>query len=353
MTGIRTVLEFYDNLGEKGIRADIKYIPLPVLAELIQSTGKSLEKLGKEADVAQSVMRSCKHGRNVTLKSAEKVAAYFDEPILKLFKEGEDKGLSNKTIREHHVLLSSIFSTAVRWVVIFDNPCKRVDPPKVEYKESRYLDENEAAELFDALEGEPFKYAGLIQILVYTGMRRGELCGLSWVDVDFVNKRIYIHQSSLCLPKKGTFTSKTKTRKSTRTIAISDAAVEVLKEYKEWQDKIKAELGTYWKDSGRICTKEDGSPMHPDTLTSWFYKFVRRKSVPDVCVHSLRHTNASLMIAAGTPLKIVADRLGDSVQTASRVYIHQIQSADAVAADNIAEMLKRGRENRDKNKKTD
>ena len=94
--------------------------------------------------------------------------------------------------------------------------------------------------------------------------------------------------------------------------------------------------------------------MHPDTLTSWFYKFVRRKLVPEVCIHSLRHTNASLMIAAGTPLKIAADRLGhSSVQTTGNIYSHQIQSADAVAADNIDEMLKKGRENRDKNKKTD
>lgn len=347
------LLEFYDNLGEEGIRADIKYIPLPVLAEMIQSTGKSLEKLGQEADVAQSVMRSCKHGHNVTLKSAEKVASYFEEPVLELFEKGEDKGLSDKTIREHHVLLSSILSTAVKWQVIFSNPCERVDPPKVEYKESRYLDENEAAQLFEALEGERFKYAGLIQILVYTGMRRAELCGLSWEDVDFINKKIYIHKNSCYTPQKGIYTGKTKTRRSTRTIAISDGAVEVLKDYRDWQNTIKSELGTYWQDSGRICTKDDGRPMHPDTLTGWFGKFVKRKSVPQICLHSLRHTNASLMIAAGTPLKIVADRLGDSVQTASRVYIHQIESADAVVANNIDIMLKKGRDNIDQNRKSD
>ena len=119
------------------------------------------------------------------------------------------------------------------------------------------------------------------------------------------------------------------------------------------KNTIKSELGTYWQDSGRICTKDDGRPMHPDTLTGWFGKFVKRKSVPQICLHSLRHTNASLMIAAGTPLKIVADRLGDSVQTASRVYIHQIESADAVVANNIDIMLKKGRDNIDQNRKSD
>ena len=79
---------------------------------------------------------------------------------------------------------------------------------------------------------------------------------------------------------------------------------------------------------------------------------MQRKQLPDVCVHSLRHTNATLMIAAGTPLKIVSDRLGHaSIQTTSNIYLHQIQSADAVAADNIAEMLKKGKESREENKK--
>lgn len=344
--------EFYNNLGEKGIRADIKYKPLPLIADLIKEKGKSLEKLGQEAGVAQSVMRSCKHERNVTLQSAEKVAAYFDKPVTELFEAGEDKGLSDKTIREHHVLLSSIFSTAVQWQVIFSNPCERVKPPKVEYKESRYLDENGAAALFEALEGEPYQYAVMIQLFVHTGLRRAELCGLSWEDVDFINKKIYVHKNSLYLPKKGIYESKTKTRKSTRVIKVSDDALEIINEYRKWQNDYKAEVGTYWQESGRLFTKQDGRPIHPDTITTWFHDFVQRKQLPDVCVHSLRHTNATLMIAAGTPLKIVSDRLGHaSIQTTSNIYAHQIQSADAVAADNIAEMLKKGKESRDENKK--
>lgn len=344
--------EFYNNLGEKGVRADIKYKPLPLISELFKETGKPMETIAADAGVALSVIRSCKHERNVTRQSAEKVAAYLNKPITELFESGEDKGLSDKTIREHHVLLSSIFSTAVQWQVIFSNPCERVKPPKVEYKESRYLDENGAAALFEALEGEPYQYAVMIQLFVHTGLRRAELCGLSWDDIDFINKKIYVHKNSLYLPKKGIYESKTKTRKSTRVIKISDDALDIINEYRKWQNDYKAELGNYWQESGRLFTKQDGRPIHPDTITTWFHDFVQRKKLPDVCVHSLRHTNATLMIAAGTPLKIVSDRLGHaSIQTTSNIYLHQIQSADAVAADNISQMLKKGKESRDENKK--
>ncbi len=342
------LLEFYENLAEKGVRC-INYVPLPILADTIKETGKSLEALGKDIGVAQSVMRSCKHGRTVTLKSAEKVADHFKVPLTELFEPGEDKGLSDKTIREHHVLLSSIFSTAVQWQVIFSNPCERVKPPKVEYKESRYLDENGAAALFEALEGEPYQYAVMIQLFVHTGLRRAELCGLSWEDIDFINKQIYVHKNSLYLPKKGIFESKTKTRKSTRVIKISEDVLDIINEYRKWQNDLKAERGSYWQESGRLFTKDNGQPIFPDTISKWFHEFVQRKQLPDVCVHSLRHTNATLMIAAGTPLKIVSDRLGHaSIQTTGNIYSHQLQSADAVAADNIAAMLKKGRDNNNK-----
>ena len=344
--------EFYNNLAEKGIRADIKYQPAPLTANLIKESGQTMENIAEGAGVSLSVVRSCKQGRNVTLRSAEKIAAYFDKPVSELFEPGEDKGLSDKTIREHHVLLSSIFSTAVQWQVIFSNPCERVKPPKVEYKESRYLDENGAAALFEALEGEPYQYAVMIQLFVHTGLRRAELCGLSWDDIDFINKKIYVHKNSLYLPKKGIYESKTKTRRSTRVIKVSDDALEIINDYRKWQNDYKAELGDYWQESGRLFTKQDGRPIHPDTISSWFHDFVQRKQLPDVCVHSLRHTNATLMIAAGTPLKIVSDRLGHaSIQTTSNIYAHQIQSADAVAADNIAEMLKKGKDSLDKSKK--
>lgn len=165
--------EFYNKLSEKGTRKDSKYKPSEKAAKLIAKSKFNMEQLAKDMGVGLSVIRSCKKGKNVKFSSAEKFASYFGENVKDLFEKIESKALSEKTIRNYHLLLSSIFTTAVQWQVIFSNPCLRVKPPKVHHKEERYLDEKEAAELIRQLDGEPYQYAVMVQVLLYTGLRRG------------------------------------------------------------------------------------------------------------------------------------------------------------------------------------
>ena len=88
---------------------------------------------------------------------------------------------------------------------VFSNPCDRVKPPRVEHKEARYLDEEQAARLMEALESADIQNRTMIKLLLYTGMRRGELCGLTWEDIDFEKLVIHIRRSSLYLADKGIF----------------------------------------------------------------------------------------------------------------------------------------------------
>lgn len=331
---------FYNNLNEKGIRADIKYKPTETAAKLVDDKSLTRTELSRLSDVSVSVIRSCSSGKNISSESAAKIAAYFGKDITELFTPQEDKGLSDKTIMHYHRLLSSIFTTAVQWQVIFSNPCERVKPPKVKRKEARYLDEYEAAELLAALDGEPYKYVVMIQLLLYTGMRRAELLGLEWRDIDFLNKCIHIRRNSLYVADKGTFEGSTKNESSNRVIKLPDNAVELLKEYRKYQENIISEMGTAWQGMGRLFTAKDGKPMHPDTLSGWFHKFIKRKGLPDVSVHSLRHTNATLMIASGVNLKTVSKRLGHaSVNTTGAIYTHAIKSADEAAAETLNDIL--------------
>ena len=286
------------------------------------------------------MLRSCIAGNNISAASAEKIAAFFGVDKAELFTAQEDKGLSDKTIMHYHRLLSSIFTVAVQWQVIFSNPCDRVKPPKVKRKEARYLDEHEAAELLKALDGEPFKYVAMIELLLYTGLRRAELLGLEWRDVDFLNSCIHIKRNSLYVADKGTFEGSTKNESSNRVIKLPESAVQLLKEYRKYQEGIIREMGTAWQGTGRLFTTIDGKPMHPDTLSGWFRKFVNRKGLPDVSIHSLRHTHATLMIAAGVNIKTVSSRLGHaSVTTTGNIYTHAIKSADEAAAEIINDIL--------------
>ena len=331
---------FYDNLSESGIRADIKYTSRVDFAAVLKGKHYTRQLLADKSGASIATVRSCCKGNNITATNAEKLAAALDMPLLELFTPQEDKGLSGKTILHHHRIISSILTTAVQWQVIFSNPCDRTKPPKPEHTEARYLDEFQTADLLQALNGEPYHYAVMVQLLLFTGMRRGELCGLEWQDVDFFTNCLHIQRSSLYIPEKGIFEDSTKTDTSNRVIKLSSTAMQLLKDYREWQKQRQEEYGSAWHNPNRLFTSWNGKPMHPDTLSGWFHEFVQRKKLPDVSIHSLRHTNATLMIASGVPIKTVSNRLGHAnVTTTGNIYTHAIRSADEAAAEALENLL--------------
>jgi len=281
---------FYDNLAETGIRADIKYAPSIDFKVYLKKQGLTQAALSEKAMVSTYVIKSCTDGKNVTEKSASKISAALGKNLTDLFTPQDDIGLSNMTILHYHRLMSSILQSAVvTYQVILTNPCARTKAPKVKKKEARYLDEEGALALLIALDGEPYQYNVMIQTLLYTGMRRGELCGLEWSDIDFENCCLHIRRSSLYVPDRGIFEDRTKNDTSNRVIKVSYDLMKLLKQYKHWQDALRQEVGSKWKECGRLFTTALGNPIHPDTITGWFREFVERKDLPAACVHSLRH----------------------------------------------------------------
>ena len=233
-----------------------------------------------------------------------------------------------------------ILKTAQRWQYIALNPCDLVTPPKSKKQEAAYLDEVQTAQLLQALEGEPIKPATMVKLLIFSGLRRGELCGLFWEDVDFQKKLVTVKRTSQYLPGKGIFDKETKTDASKRTIKLPDMAFEVLAEYRKWQNEQRFKLGHRWENTGRIFCDDYGKAISPDFISQWFSKFVRRKGLPDIHIHSLRHTNATLLIASGVPLRTVSSRLGHTMtSTTANIYSHAIQSADEAAADTLQDIL--------------
>ena len=337
------LLTFYENLAEGGIRADTKYKSLVDLKQYIADNNLSKAAFARKCGLQVTSLSGVVNGGNCNIGTAEKISKGLDIPLQKAFEPiNTGKPLAAKTVLHHHRLISSMLSTAVEWGILFSNPCDRTKPPKVERKEPKYLDEIQAATLLDLLETEDTEYKTIIRLLLFTGLRRGELLGLEWSDIDFEKATLRVCRSSLYLPDRGIFEDDTKNATSNRIIKLSQTAINDMKAYKLYQMEHSFKIGDQWKGSQKIFTTAEGKPLHPDTLSRWFSNFIKAHSdvLPPVTIHSLRHTNATLQIAGGVPLTTVAKRLGhaDTVTT-SRIYAHAIKSADEAAAETLENLL--------------
>jgi len=350
--------KFYKNLGEDGIKSTGSTATCVAdLTHIIKSEkGVSKVKVAEHAGVAPVTVTSACQGKRISLTSAQAIAKALEYPVEKLFKiEKEHAPLSDKTIQHHHRLISSILQTAVQWQIIYDNPARRVKPPKVERKEAVWLEDTEAQKVVEALASAPIKWRTAILLLLHSGIRRGELCGLEWSDIDFENNLIHIQRASQYVVGMGVIEKDTKNFSSVRVIKLDTEIMEVLQQYKIWQTEQILLQGDRWhrkipiKDAHgkvsmqkneRLFTQENGLPINPDSVTDWVKKFREKNSLPQFTPHTLRHTNISLLIAAGIPLRNVASRAGHANLTSiSKTYAHAIKTVDEKAASAIGDIL--------------
>ena len=333
------LLEFYNNLAECGIREDIKYKPVKDIKKLLIAKKMTQKILAERSGLSDATIRSCIKGNNVSKLSAEKIMTVLNdnkafEPI------GTEKTLSGETILHHHRFISAMLSTAVEWQLIPHNPCDRVKPPKVKHKEAVYLDDVQVLDLIRCLDKAPLQYRTLVMLLLYSVMRRGEVCGLEWSDIDFKNAIVDISKSSLYLPNKGIYEDTPKNKTSQRKIKIPDDMIQLLKEHRAEQNRLRLSVGDKWQNSNKIFTTVFGSPIHPDSVSGWFRKFIKTNNLPKIHLHSLRHTNATLLIANGTNIITVAKRLGHATPvTTSNIYAHAIKTADELASEKLSDIL--------------
>lgn len=333
---------FYENLKEGGIRLDTKFKIAFEINSYLQKNKLSKAEFGRLCGVSASTLTPIFNDGQVSKATADKVADALGMPLLEVFDAvGKDKPLADKTILHHHRLISVIMQTAVYWGVLFSNPCDRTKPPKVAATEPKYLDEEQAAVLLDLLENEDMIFKMAIRTLLFTGLRRGELLGLEWSDINFKTGTMQIMRNLLYLPEKGIYTDTTKTATSKRFIKLSNTVLEDLRKYKVWQLERRFEIGDKWENANRVFTNPMGKPLNPDVLTGQFREFMKKHSeLPYITLHSLRHTNATLQVAGGVPVTTIAKRLGHSnSSTTMKIYAHAIESADAAAAETLDNLL--------------
>ncbi|MDQ1910550.1 tyrosine-type recombinase/integrase [Paenibacillus sp. GD4] len=241
--------------------------------------------------------------------------------------DGKIGQLSSGTIQYNHRILKNIFSRAVEWRLIRNNPAADIKKPKVNRKEIEVYDEEEVALLFELLEKEPLKWRMMIMLAITTALRRGELVGLEWKHIDLDKGILEVRQSISHSINGQRIISEPKTVKSKRKVSLPDTVVEHLKEYYLEARKKRLALGDAWKggDHFFVFSSDEGMAYYPETPYLWFRGFLKKHSLKYIRFHDLRHTSATLLINKGVHAKLISERLGHSnISTTMNVYGHAL-----------------------------
>jgi len=313
------------------------------LKKVVQSSKITHEDLAVSSHLSLRTISNAFGGRSISLESAKKIASTLSVSTERIFElHMGEMHLSDRTILHYHRLIAAILATAKRErIVAYNVASEHTRAPKVKRKEALYLDDIQARRLVELLLIEPdIRVKTSILLLLYSGVRRGELCGLEWEDVDFINCLIHVRRGSQYIKGMGIIDVPTKTDSSQRSIRLPSIVMEQLEQYRKWYLENKLCFGTAWNNSGKIFIQPDGKPIHPDTINYFVSNFRRKHNLEQFSPHSLRHTFSTLQIMAGINIRTIQARTGHSqASTLINTYSHAIKSADELATRALDDLL--------------
>ncbi|MBS3982821.1 MAG: site-specific integrase [Dethiobacter sp.] len=264
--------------------------------------------------------------------------------IQALYSKMLESGLSPRSVRYVHAILRNALQQAVKWGKLYRNPADLVDLPRQKKEEMKVLTPAEAARFMDAVIYSPWK--AFFSLLLSSGMRPSEALGLKWPDIDFEGGKITVNRS-LTRPRGAAWVlDETKTNKSRRTIPLPASVMADLREHKADQSavKLKKKKGGQYNDMGFVFTSENGEPARDNNLLKRHFKpLLKDAGLPDIRLYDLRHTCATLLLAAGENPKVVSERLGHaSISLTLDTYSHVLPDMQKAATEKLETMLFKG-----------
>ena len=332
---------FYKNLAEPGIRigggsATVRIDMVAWLKKNKLSRGKLAEKAGVSAATVGVAVK----GESIKIEKAQAIAQAMDKKVDEVFKvEKNMEPLADKTILEHHRLISTILAQAEKEMLVPYNAAAKATPPRTKKKDPNYFQPETISAILEALESEPLKWRLITHLLIVTGCRRGEIMGLKWEKVDFDSSRVKIDRALVSSKSKGVFEESTKTS-DIRHLTLPRETMDLLRQHKREQLRLQLANGDRWLRTDYVFTQDNGNHMSPDSITGWLKDFSTRHDLPHINPHAFRHTVASVLLANGTDIVTVSKQLGHaSITTTESFYSHIIEENKAKAADCIANVL--------------
>lgn len=248
------------------------------------------------------------------------------------------QGLSAKSVLNTHRLLHRVLGDAVRWGMLVRNPCDLGDPPRATRPAVSTLDAGEVARLLEASATDDL--GSLITVAVLTGLRLGELVGLTWDEVDLERGELSVVRSLQRVRGRGLVVVPPKTASSKRLVPLAPQAVAALREQRRRQLASRLKAGPAWAGGNWVFTTALGLPYDPGDVTRRFQRLLERAGLPRVRFHDLRHTAASLLLAEGVHPKVVASLLGHStVQVTLDTYSHVMPGLTRQATETLAGLI--------------
>lgn len=261
-------------------------------------------------------------------------AHQIQDYLIRLMK---DYHLSPNTVIKHYELLKYSLGFAYRQDYITLNPADKVERPKKHKYEAKFYTSEQLAELLTLVKGDQLELT--VNLAAYFGLRRGEICGLTWEDVDFDNDIIFVRRTRTSAGAE-IVEKDTKTRSSTRKLAVPKTTKYLLKMEYQYQQEMRRELGDDYIDTDYVVVMAGGKPYRPNYLSQLFGEFLEKHELPKIVLHELRHTFASLSNEAGIPDFNVGKAMGHSTpSTTKKIYTHLFDPVHTTAINKVAEIV--------------
>jgi integrase len=228
-----------------------------------------------------------------------------------LLREGRKDGkggLSSRTVRYIHVVLHKAFEDAVKYGKLSRNPAQIAEPPPITRPEMRTWRPEEVSTFLTHVADDRLYPAWLLAVGL--GMRKGEILGLRWYDVDLEAATLAVRHALTAVRYELVF-GEPKTSRSRRSLPLTAAMVAALRAHRSRQSEERLAWGLAWANPrGLVFTRENGDPVHPDAFQDIFERHMRKAGVPRIRFHDTRHTFATLALQAGIHPKVVSEILG-------------------------------------------
>jgi integrase len=250
------------------------------------------------------------------------------------------RNLSPRTIRYTHAILGSAFKQAVRWNMLQRNPCEGVELPRMERKEMQALSPEEVARFLAAAAEDDFN--ALFAVAVATGMRPEEYLSLKWSDLDLEARTVTVTRTLVWRKGGGWYFGEPKTARSRRTITFPEPLARLLKTHRARQAEIRLKAGADYANENLVFATFEGTPLNIRNLTTRHFKPILKRAnlSKNFRLYDLRHTCATLLLAANEHPKVVSERLGHaSITLTLDTYSHVLPSMQQAASDKLERIL--------------